>query len=133
MRLSVVLDCRDPQALVGFWSEALGYSYVTSFPGFEVLKPADGEPEGPVVILQGVPEDKVGKNRMHLDAHVPLDRGVPAVAGVLEGMGGRRIGAPVTELWEAAGIWWQVMADPEGNEFCLIADPGHPAPPAAWA
>jgi predicted enzyme related to lactoylglutathione lyase len=132
MRLSVVLDCSDPAALVPFWTAAMGYRLASSPPGFEVLVPAEGEPAGPVIVLQRVPESKQRKNRMHLDVHVPLVTGVPAHAARLAELGAERIGAPVTELWEAAGIWWQVMTDPEGNEFCLVADPGHPAPPDDW-
>jgi len=132
MRLSVVLDCSDPTALVPFWAEAMGYRLASSFPGFEVLVPGDGEPEGPVFILQRVPEAKRVKNRMHVDVHVPLDTGVPAHAARLVALGAARVGSPMMDLWEAAGIWWQVMTDPQGNEFCLVADPGHPAPPKEW-
>lgn len=128
MRISVVLDCLDPHALVPFWETALGCEHVWSAPGFEVLRPVEGEPPGPVFILQGVPEPRVGKNRMHVDIHPPLDLGVPALVERLEALGGARQGGPVTELLAVAGIWWQVMADPEGNTFCVIADPGH-APP----
>jgi hypothetical protein len=136
MRLSVVLDCRDPHALVGFWSAALGYRHAASIsgsgvgsgPGYEVLIPADGEPPGSVFVLQAVAEAKAGKNRMHLDVHAPLELGVPALVERLEGLGGRRVGDPVTELLVEHGIWWQVMQDPEGNELCVVADPGHPAP-----
>ena len=53
---------------------------------------------------------------------------MPALADRLEELGGRRLGDPVTELLHQLGIWWQVMADPEGNEFDLVADTGHPAP-----
>jgi redox-sensitive bicupin YhaK (pirin superfamily) len=81
-----------------------------------------------VFILQRVPEEKAGKNRMHVDVHPPLELGVPGLVERLEALGGRRVGAPVTDLLEAIDSWWQVMADPEGNEFCVVADPGHPAP-----
>jgi hypothetical protein len=128
MRVSVVLDCRDPRALVQFWSTALRYRPATSLPSFEVLVPAEGEPPGPVLILQQVAEPKTGKNRAHLDIHPPLDLGVPALVERLERLGGTRLGAPVTDLLDKAGIWWQVMRDPEGNEFDVVADPGHPAP-----
>ena len=83
---------------------------------------------GPVLILQKVGEPKAGKNRMHLDLHPPLETGVPALVERLEALGGRRIGTPHTELLGTLGIWWQLMADPEGNEFDVVADPGHPAP-----
>jgi len=128
MRVSVVLDCLNPQALVPFWSAALGYQPAGSLDDFEVLQPREGEPTGPVFILQRVAEPKTGKNRSHLDIHPPLERGVPSLVEELVALGGRRIGAPVLELVDELGIWWQVMADPEGNEFDVIADPGHPLP-----
>ncbi|HET7690321.1 MAG TPA: VOC family protein [Nocardioidaceae bacterium] len=124
MRLTIVLDCRDPKELLPFWAAALGYEPAGSLPSFEVLAG-----EGPVLILQKVDETKAGKNRMHLDLHPRLeDESVPALVARLEALGGRRIGEPVTELLGSLGIWWQTMADPEGNEFDVVADPGHPAP-----
>ena len=128
MRLSVVLDGRDLSVLVPFWCAAMGYEAVLSLPEFEVLRPREGEPPGPVFILQRVPEEKSGKNRMHVDVHPPLELGVPGLVERLEALGGRRLGPPVTALLDELGIWWQVVADPEGNEFCVVADPGHPAP-----
>ena len=128
MRLSVVLDGRDLSVLVPFWCAAMGYESVLSLPEFEVLRPIEGEPTGPVFILQRVPEAKTGKNRMHVDIHPPLELGVPALLERLEAMGGQRQGEPVTALLADLGVWWQVVADPEGNEFCIVADPGHPAP-----
>jgi hypothetical protein len=128
MRVSVVLDCSDPAALVPFWSAALGYRPAASLDDFEVLAPREGEPAGPVFILQRVPEPKTGKNRSHLDIHPPLELGVPALAEQLEALGGRRLGGPVTDLLDEIGVWWQVMTDPEGNEFDLVADEGHPPP-----
>ena len=128
MRVSVVIDCLDPDALVGFWAAALNYRPVTSPDGYRVLVADEGEPEGPVLILQRVPEARRGKNRLHLDIHVPLELGVPAMVATLERLDGRSVGAPVTDLLESAGVWWQVMTDPEGNEICVVADPGHPAP-----
>jgi predicted enzyme related to lactoylglutathione lyase len=129
MRLSVVLDVHDLPGLVPFWEAALGYAAVFSLPDFEVLRPREGEPPGPVFILQRVPEERpAGKNRMHVDVHPPLELGVPALVERLEALGGRRIGEPVTDLLEEIDSWWQVMADPEGNEFCVVADEGHPPP-----
>ena len=128
MRLSVVLDCSNPAGLVPFWCSALGYEQAATIADFEVLRPGAGEPAGPVFILQRVVEPKAGKNRSHVDIHPPLEVGVPALADRLEQLGGRRLGEPVTELLDELGIWWQVMADPEGNELDLVADPGHPPP-----
>ena len=130
MRLSIVLDCKNPDSLVDFWATALRYRVVASSPsGYHVLVPAEGSPDGPVFILQAVPEDRVGKNRMHIDIHPPADLGVPALVAQLESLGATRVGSPMTHFLETLGIWWQVMTDPEGNEFCVCADGGHGPPP----
>lgn len=85
MRLTVVLDCLDPDRLVEFWSEALGYRHAESLPGYEILLPQEGEPPGPVFVLQRVPEPKAGKNRMHVDVHPPVSLGVSGLVERLEG------------------------------------------------
>jgi hypothetical protein len=128
MRISVVLDCLDPDTLAEFWCVALGYQPAGEVTTFRVLRPAAGEPDGPVLILQQVPEPTAGKNRMHLDVHPALSLGVPALVERLESLGGRRLGDPVVELVDEIDVWWQTMADPEGNVFDVVADPGHPRP-----
>ncbi|MEO8105998.1 MAG: VOC family protein [Actinomycetes bacterium] len=114
MRISMVLDCLDPDELAPFWQAALGYRLVDQADGYRILAPAEGEPPGPVLILQPVPEVRPGKNRMHVDVH-PND----ALAHIehLETMGARRLGAPIA----AYGVEWQTMTDPEGHEFCVVA------------
>jgi predicted enzyme related to lactoylglutathione lyase len=119
VRVSVVIDSVDPRAIAPFWRAALGYREVGDLGQFVVLAPARGD-DGPVVILQGVPEERAGKNRAHLDLH-PADP--EAHVARLEALGATRIGDPVTELQEQVGVWWQQMADPQGNEFCVVADP----------
>jgi len=114
MRFSVVLDCLDPDALVPFWETALGYQLVDRADGYRILAPADSEPPGPVLILQPVPEERDGKNRMHLDVHP--DRPSAHIQR-LESLGARRLGTPIA----AYGVEWQTMADPEGHEFCVVA------------
>lgn len=118
MRVSVVLDCTDPGALVDFWAAALAYRPVGSPPGYRVLVPAEGEPAGPVVILQQVPEPKERKNRVHLDVHPPAGTAEQHVRR-LEELGGGRVGEWVVEI---PGIRWQVMRDPAGNELCVVDD-----------
>ena len=115
MRVSLVIDCANPDRLVAFWEKAMSYHLAHSLDGYRILVPADGEPAGPVLILQPVPEPKLGKNRVHVDVH-PTD--VPAHVAALERLGGLLVGDRV----DAFGIWWQTMADPEGNEFCVVAD-----------
>ncbi len=115
MRISVVLDCRDPDALVPFWCAALGYVLADApSEAYRVLIPAPHEPRGPVFILQRVPEPRAGKNRMHVDVHAADADGHLAA---LEALGGTRLGPRVEEF----GIWWQPMADPAGNELCVVA------------
>ena len=114
MRVSVVLDCLDPDALVPFWETALGYHLVDRADGYRILAPLEGQPPGPVLILQPVPETKEVKDRMHLDVHADE----PAAHVLrLERLGARRVGAPVA----AYGVEWQTMQDPEGHEFCVVA------------
>ena len=115
MRISVVLDCSDPERLVPFWQLALGYELANSLDGYRVLVPAAGEPAGPALVLQPVPELRQGKNRAHIDLH-PADP--EAHIAALQAAGGQPWGERVAEF----GIWWQTMADPEGNEFCVVAD-----------
>ena len=134
MALTVVIDCSDPDALVPFWSAALGYRAI-DVPGldqYRVLVPDEAagggrQPGAPVVALQRVPEPRTGKNRVHLDVH-PDD--VERLATRLEDLGGRRLGGPVTSWLDVLGTWWLVMTDPEGNELCLVADAEHQPPPA---
>jgi catechol 2,3-dioxygenase-like lactoylglutathione lyase family enzyme len=114
MRVSIVLDCADAERLVPFWELALAYRLVEQLDDYRILVAADGEPAGPVLILQPVPEAKAGKNRMHIDVH-PAE---PAKhISDLEALGGIRVGAPIAKF----GVEWQTMADPEGNEFCVVA------------
>jgi Glyoxalase-like domain len=121
VRVSVVLDTVDPHAIAGFWQEALGYRLAADLGAFLVLVPRDRQVPGqPVVILQRVDEPPAGKNRMHVDLHPP-DAEVNVAH--LESLGAARLGERVTELLESQGVWWQRMSDPQGNVFCVVADP----------
>jgi predicted enzyme related to lactoylglutathione lyase len=109
--LALVLDAHDPEALAPFWAAALRYVIVGGAGNYLMLSP-DGRP-GPNLLLQRVPEDKAGKNRMHMDVHTP---DVEGEATRLEALGARRLeDSPRQEL----GSTWVQMADPEGNEFCV--------------
>ena len=146
----VTFDAHDPTALSTFWRDVLGYVHPGP-PGVELPEGADplaawdeflariGVPEdqrnsrsaiedpdgrGPRVFFQQVPEDKVAKNRVHLDV-----RAAPGLSGeermtALEAESERLAALGATRLYrvepdgrmEAGFI---TMADPEGNEFCL--------------
>ncbi len=109
----LVLDCLDPPVLAAFWAAALGYERSSSIDPYVVLVPGGA---GPELLLQRVPEPKVVKNRMHLDLRADdLEKEVER----LERLGARRLEpAPAEEQ----GCRWVVMADPEGNEFCVCAE-----------
>lgn len=109
--VKVVLDCVDPVQLAGFWGPALGYATVGSVANYTLLAPADGD--GPQLLLQQVPEAKAGKNRMHLDIDAA---DIAAEADRLESIGATRLEADVIS---EHGSRWVLMADPEGNEFCV--------------
>ncbi|GAA3453577.1 VOC family protein [Dactylosporangium matsuzakiense] len=106
----VTIDCGDPQRLAEFWAAALGGRVTESLPGWRRVTVDGG---GPVLTFQPVPEPKAGKARLHLDIAV-ADVGA-AVSGV-EALGGRWTGER-HDYDEGAVL---VMADPEGNEFCIV-------------
>ncbi|HEY8453470.1 MAG: VOC family protein [Micromonosporaceae bacterium] len=110
MRLLYVLDCADPEALAGFWSAALGFQPGRYHPPYLRLS----DPSGPAVAT--VPEPKSGKNRMHPDIQVrQLEPDLTRL---------RDLGATVlVPPHDDAGYPTTVLADPEGNEFCLVVPP----------
>jgi hypothetical protein len=142
----IVIDCADPQAQAAFWAAALGYAVednqvlverllsagaipqnavvtVEGRPAFRTLQ-AVRHPDDPVqegtgiglgrrLLFQQVPEPKTVKNRLHLDLHVGPGRRDGEVARL------RELGATVLQEIREPGTEHVVMADPEGNEFCV--------------
>ena len=106
-----VLDCESPGTLAEFWAPALGYVSVGAAGAYVVLLP-DGRP-GPKLLLQQVPEAKTVKNRMHLDIDAA---DIEAEAARLERLGARRV---ADDPFHEHDTRWILMADPEGNEFCV--------------
>jgi predicted enzyme related to lactoylglutathione lyase len=111
--LGLVLDCTDPESLAGFWSEALGYTTLGGAGSYVML--VDDAGRQPQLLLQRVDEPKAGKNRMHFDIHCPE---VEHEVARLEALGAKRL---VDEAVREHGQHWVVMADPEGNEFCVCS------------
>lgn len=109
-RLSgITIDCLDPHLVARFWAGLLGSEPQASLPGWYQL----GELGDPRINFQPVPEKKTVKARIHLDLTVDnIDRAVEATVQA----GGRATG----ERHEYAEGIVVVMADPEGNEFCLV-------------
>jgi hypothetical protein len=114
VRLVLVLDCADPNQLAGFWAQALRCRANGAGDPYVVLVPE--APDQPELLLQHVPERKVGKKRMHFDMR--LDD--------LESEVERLTALGATELSSEPirrGRIPEVMADPEGNEFCVCVEP----------
>ena len=110
---AITIDCADPLELARFWAAVFGTGIESSVgdgPHYVDLLPVPGVP---VLRFQRVPDQKITKNRLHLDMLVvDLDQACARV----ETLGGQKApGQPVTEY----GFSWIVMQDPEGNEFCL--------------
>ena len=112
--LAVTFDCADAPALARFWADVLGRQ-VAEDPTSEhaVLLPGDGDPSGPRIAFNQVPEPKTVKNRMHLDV---ISDAFAAESERLLGLGARRLYDV-----EQGEFRWTTFADIEGNEFDLIA------------
>ena len=109
----VVFDCADAATLAAFWKEALGWEYRTQRPeeGWVTIQPPGGATEMSVG-FGAVPEGKTVKNRVHLDIR-------PSAGVTWEEERSRleALGATTLQYFEDAHY---IMADPEGNEFCLL-------------
>ena len=112
----MVIDCSRLDRSAEFWSAALGYVPDGTATGrYQSLLPANGQ--GAEVLLQRVPEHKRGKNRVHLDLRV---RELEPEVRRLVGLGAQVLtGQPLTEH----GWRWHILADPDGNEFCVLRPP----------
>ena len=138
--LVIVIDCSDLDRSAAFWSGVLGYTSRPPNTGPASTGPASAgpastapastapyrslQPESGVgidVLLQRVPDVKRQKNRLHLDLRTPdLD----AEVGRVTGLGATLLTSePVTE----DGWFWHILADPDGNEFCVLQPPGIPS------
>jgi len=111
---AIVVDADDPVALAGFWAEMFGTrigSVEPAYPFYVDLVPVPGVP---MIVFQRTEEARAVKNRIHLDVSV---EDIEAATERLESLGGRRIDAGIgTEV----GYAFRAVADPEGNEFCLV-------------
>jgi len=108
----LVIDTVDPDAIAPFWCALLGVEQRGWFADDYLMLTSDEHT--PPVAFQRVPEGKSGKNRLHVDLQVDDLDG--AVERILE-LGGSAA-SEVREL--PGGYRWRVMADPEGNEFCIV-------------
>ncbi|SDD78647.1 VOC family protein [Auraticoccus monumenti] len=128
---SVVVDCRDVAAQAAWWARALGWAQVVDLPEEMVLVPPHAltdmdsmprEHRGPGLVFVRVAEGKEVKNRLHLDlAPWGEDDHEAEVARLLD-LGARRVEVGQSALAETdRPATWTVLADPEGNEFCVLS------------
>ncbi len=109
------IDTTDPAGLATFWEQALGWRRTFDEPDEVVLEPAEGSREDGVVpdlLFLKVPEAKAVKNRLHLDLR-PDDQ-----AAEVERL--TQLGARRADVGQGFDVTWIVMADPHGNEFCVL-------------
>lgn len=108
------VDCTDPARLVPFWQQVLDWEVSDEDSGGEWIALSGGEGSGPTLVFMKVPEDKIVKNRLHIDVS-PRDREQQEEVERILALGARRI-----DIGQGDDVPWVVMADPEGNEFCVL-------------
>jgi hypothetical protein len=109
---TLVIDCADPEHLADFWCAVLGWTRL----GIEddgAVEIGVADDPGPRILFEPVPEPKVIKNRLHLDLRPAGARQSDELERLL-GLGAHQI-----EIGQGRPTW-VVLADPEGNEFCLL-------------
>ncbi len=125
----VTVDCRDAYALSRWWKPVLGYvddADDPGAPGHEECMIVDPDGAAPRLLFIEVPEGKATKNRLHLDLRPREQPQDQELADLLAH--GATVVADRRGIY-GPGSGWVVLADPEGNEFCLLRSP---AERAAW-
>jgi hypothetical protein len=113
---TLTVDCAEPAPIARWWAEVLGWHSTYEGDDEVVIEPS-GEPHPgdsavPCLLFIKVPDAKSAKNRLHLDLR-PDDR--DAEVARLEALGAKRI-----DIGQGPDVTWVVMADPDGNEFCVL-------------
>ena len=112
----LVIDAHGAAVLARFWAEVLGWRVTHEDAHQSVVEPAEGSAEvdvSPDLVFVKVADDKVSKNRLHLDLR-PVDQAAE-VARLID------LGARRTSIGQSDDESWVVLADPEGNEFCVLS------------
>ena len=108
----IVIDARDLPGLARFWSQALGWPVLSERPREIVIGPDVNAPVG-ICFMPG-PDPKVGKNRVHLDLTASADERDAEIERLIA------LGAQRVDIGQTGRESWTVLADPEGNEFCVV-------------
>jgi hypothetical protein len=110
----VVVDAADPRALARWWAEALAWVVTVEEPEEVAVEPPEPDGLGVPLVFVPVADPKVGKNRVHLDLRSASADGQAALVARLAGLGARP--ADIGQ----GDVPWVVLADPEGNELCVL-------------
>ena len=117
----LTVDCKDPRPLADFWCAVLGYRIVDEdSDGVEIAAwdtqatRSQAGPLPPTLLFIRVPEGKTVKNRLHIDVN-PTDRDRDDEVERLLALGASR-----ADVGQGPDVSWVVLADPEGNEFCVL-------------
>lgn len=111
----LTIDCIDPKKVAQFWADALEWKITFEDENEVAIELLDGSPEVgriPDILCLKNPDLKTVKNRLHFDLR-PLDQA--AEVARLESLGAKQI-----DIGQSAENSWVVMADVEGNEFCVL-------------
>ena len=109
----IVIDAARPRLVADFWRAVLGWEVVESDADGISIAPGDGSWPG-IAVFQ-VPEGKSIKNRLHLDLRADGSSTEDELQRLLN-LGARRV-----DVGQGPEVSWVVLADPEGNEFCLLS------------
>lgn len=112
----LVIDCRDPARLAAFWCEVLGFVELERVEGSIEIGPPGAGFGGlqPTIVFSPCPSPKAGKLRLHFDVNPTGCDQDAELARLLAA------GARPADIGQRGDEGWHVLADPEGNEFCLL-------------
>jgi hypothetical protein len=112
-RIAVIaIDAREPRTVAEFWAAALGWRVVEEEDQIISIAPSDAS--WPTIDVVQVPEGKTVKNRLHLDLRADGSTAQEEVDRLLS------LGARRADVGQGPEVTWTVLADPEGNEFCVL-------------
>ncbi|MEU7475853.1 VOC family protein [Lentzea sp. NPDC042327] len=113
----LVLDCTDPERLAAFWCEVLGYEVVDREDVLVEIAPPDRRT---TLLFLKNPDRKLQKLRLHIDVRATDREQDEELARLLE------LGATRVDIGQGEDVSWYTLADPEGNEFCLLSGRAEP-------
>jgi predicted enzyme related to lactoylglutathione lyase len=110
----IIVDSHDPRALARFWGEVLGWPVTDDDRGLSWISETGDYTARPMIVFVPVPEPKTVKNRLHLDVNPSGADQEQELERLLA------LGATRADVGQGDDMPWVVLADPEGNEFCLL-------------